>query len=216
LHIPPGFLKPSIWLPMGAFSAACVGYAMKKTGHGIDERSTPVMGVMAAFIFAAQMINFPVFGGTSGHLIGASLAVAVLGMWPAMVVMTAVVIMQALLFQDGGLEALGANVFNLGILGCIVSGPLIAFGKRFGKMGTYISLAFAGWLSVVLASFFCAVELALSGTSPLQVVLPAMLIIHAVIGAFEGVIGVIAFRFICAVNPGISMTNGEVKSCGAS
>jgi len=215
MHIPSGFLEPEVWLPLGAVSVASAAWAMKRTGEDGDERKTPVMGVMAAFIFAAQMVNFPVLGGTSGHLIGASLAVAVLGMWPAMVVMTAVIIMQAVLFQDGGIEALGANVFNLGVLGCLVSGPVLAVGRKFGGRAVYASLALAGWLSVVLASAACAVELALSGTSPLAVVLPVMTSVHAVIGAFEGLISVIALRFICAVNPAITVNNGGGRSCGA-
>ncbi len=198
---------------MGAVSAAYAAYAIKKTGRELDERATPVMGVMAAFIFAAQMINFPVLGGTSGHLIGAALAVAVLGTWPAVVVMTAVVIMQALLFQDGGVEALGANVFNLAVLGCIISGPLLSVGRHFGRKGMFIALAFSGWLSVFASSAFCAVMLALSGTSPLGVVLPAMLTVHAVIGIFEGAISVIAFRFICTLRPSFAALNGKERVC---
>ena len=114
MHIPPGFLKPQVWIPMTGVSASFVGYALKKSGDLVDERKTPLMGVMAAFIFAAQMVNFPVFGGTSGHLIGSALAVSVLGMWPSMVVMTAVVLVQALLFQDGGLGGPRCEHFQYG------------------------------------------------------------------------------------------------------
>jgi len=211
MHIPPGFLEPQVWLPMGGIAAAGAGYALKKTGDELDERRTPVMGVLAAFIFAAQMVNFPVLGGTSGHLIGSTLAVAVLGVWPATVSMTAVVLMQALLFQDGGIEALGANVFNLGIVGCLLSGIILGFGRRFGRTVFYISVGAAGWLSVVAASAFCAVELALSGTVPLAVVLPAMVAVHAVIGVFEGIITVFALRFITAVKPDIVTLAEEAR-----
>ncbi len=185
---------------MTGISAAGVGIALKKSGELIDERKTPVMGVMAAFIFAAQMVNFPVFGGTSGHLIGSALAVAILGMWPAMVVMTCVMLVQALLFQDGGLDALGANVFNMCILGCLISGVIISRGRKINRKVFYLSAALAAWLSVVGAAIFCALELSLSGTSPMKVVLPAMGVIHAVIGVFEGFITIIALRFIGAVN----------------
>ena len=130
MHIPSGFLKPEVWISMEAISAVSVGYALKKSAKQIDDRRMPVMGVLAAFIFAAQMVNFPVAGGTSGHLIGSALAVAIIGMWPAMVVMTSVVLVQALLFQDGGLEALGANVFNMSILGCFISGIIIGRGRK--------------------------------------------------------------------------------------
>ncbi|MBN1290537.1 MAG: energy-coupling factor ABC transporter permease [Candidatus Latescibacteria bacterium] len=206
MHIPPGFLKPEVWISMTGISAASVGYALKKTSNDIDERRMPVMGVLAAFIFAAQMVNFPVAGGTSGHLIGSALAVAVLGLWPAMIVMTSVIFMQALLFQDGGLDALGANVFNMGILGCLISGPLIGLGRKLGR-AEYPSLAIAAWLTVVAASVLCAVELALSGTTPLRIALPAMAAVHAIIGVFEGFVTVIAFRFILSVKPDI--LNGQ-------
>ncbi len=214
MHIPSGFLEARVWLPMGAIAAAGAGYAIRRTGRELDEKRTPVMGVMAAFVFAAQMVNFPVLGGTSGHLMGSALMVAVLGTWPATVAMTAVVIMQALLFQDGGIEALGANVFNMAVLGCIVSGSVLAAGRRFGGGLRSLPLALAGWLSVVAASAFCALELALSGTSPIGIVLPAMTAVHGVIGVFEGLITVVAFRFICSVNPRIAATGKGGAGCG--
>ena len=188
---------------MGGVSAASIGYALKKSAGEIDERRMPVMGVLAAFIFAAQMVNFPVAGGTSGHLIGSALAVAIFGMWPAMVVMTAVIFMQALLFQDGGLDALGANVFNMGILGCLISGPVIGAGRMLGRRAYYPSIALAAWLSVVAAAVFCAVELALSETSPIRIVLPTMAAVHALIGIFEAIVTIVALRFIISVKPDI-------------
>jgi len=212
MHIPPGFLQPQVWVPMVFVSAAGVGYALKKIDKAVDERKIPVMGVMAAFIFAAQMVNFPVLGGTSGHLLGAALATAALGMWPAMIVMAAVVIVQALLFQDGGIDALGANIFNMSILGCLISGIVIGAGKKFGDKGFYLSVVFAGWLSVFAASFSCSVQLALSGTIPFNIVVPAMALIHAVIGVFEGLITVVALKFIISFNPGFISVYNRVKS----
>ena len=212
MHIPSGFLEPQIWIPMNGISAVGVGYALKKSGELVDERKIPVMGVMAAFIFAAQMVNFPVMGGTSGHLIGSALAVAILGMWPSMVVMTSVVLVQALLFQDGGLDALGANVFNMSILGCLISGMIIGTGRKFGQKAFYSSVALAGWLSVVCAAISCAIQLGLSSTSPIKIVLPAMAAVHAVIGAFEGFITVVALRFIISINHGfIKIQTGDEK-----
>lgn len=190
---------------MTGVSVAGVGYALKKIGDILSERKTPIMGVMAAFIFAAQMVNFPVLGGTSGHLLGAALAVAILGMWPAIITLTSVVLVQALLFQDGGLEALGANVFNMGIFSCLITGAVLGVGRKIGRRAFYPSVAFAAWLSVVGASFFCALELALSRTIPLKVILTTMLAVHAVIGVFEGLITIIALRFITAVHPGLIM-----------
>ena len=199
MHIPPGFLKPHVWIPMTGVSAAGIAYALKQTNRVICDRRVPVMGVMAAFIFAAQMINFPVFAGTSGHLIGATLATVILGVWPAMVVMTAVLMVQALLFQDGGLDALGANVFNMAIWGCLVSGIAMDLARRIGEKALYPAIAVAGWLSVAGAAVFCSMELAASGTSPFAIILPAMAGIHAVIGVFEGIITIIAVRFIRAM-----------------
>ncbi len=214
MHIPSGFLEPQVWVPLTGVTAAGVGYALKKSGDFVDERKTPVMGVMAAFIFAAQMVNFPVFSGTSGHLMGAALATAILGMWPGVVVMTSVVLVQALLFQDGGLDTLGANVFNMCVLGCILSGIVIDAGTKLGKRAFYPSVAVASWLSVVGASAACAVQLWVSGTSPIQIVLPAMTAVHAVIGVFEAIITIAALRFIVSVNPkiiNIFTENGTVS-----
>jgi cobalt/nickel transport system permease protein len=211
MHIPPGFLRPEIWIPMTGLSTAGVGYALKKTGGVIDDRRTPVMGVMAAFIFAAQMVNFPVAGGTSGHLIGATLAVAIFGLWPSLVILAAVLLVQCLLFQDGGLDALGANIFNMGIFGCLMSSLIIGLGRKFGDRAFYPSVIIAAWISVFGAAVLCAVELAFSGTIPLLIVLPAMSVIHAVIGAFEGIITVFALRFIFAVNPAVKHLHaGEI------
>ncbi len=203
MHIPPGFLKLEVWAPMTGVTIAGVGYALKKTGAVVDERRTPVMGVIAAFIFAAQMVNFPVAGGASGHLIGAALATAIFGIWPSIVIMASVLLIQALLFQDGGLDALGANIFNMGIWGCLVSGTVIALGRKFGPRMFYPSVVLGAWLSVIGAAVLCAVELGLSETSPLGIVLPAMAGVHAVIGIFEGIITVLALRFIYSVNPDI-------------
>jgi cobalt/nickel transport system permease protein len=209
MHIPTGFLKPEVLLPLGAVSIAGVAYALKRTGETIDDRKTPVIGVMAAFIFAAQMVNFPVLGGTSGHLLGASLAVATLGMWPGMLALTSVVLIQALIFQDGGLDALGANVFNMAISGCLISGIVISTARKLSPRFYYPSVALAAWLSVFAAAILCSIELALSGTSPLKIVLPAMGIIHAIIGVFEGIITVAALKFITAFNPSIlKLENG--------
>jgi cobalt/nickel transport system permease protein len=197
---------------MTGITSASVGYALKKTGETIDERRIPVMGVIASFIFAAQMVNFPVAGGTSGHLIGAALATAIFGVWPAMIVMTAVLIMQCLLFQDGGIEALGANIFNMAIFSCAVSGIIIGIGRKIGGKAFYPATAIGAWCSVFGASVFCSIELGLSGTSPLTIVLPAMAVIHSIIGIFEGIITVVALRFIYAVNPAVKRLNAGMVS----
>jgi cobalt/nickel transport system permease protein len=159
------------------------------------------MGILAACIFAGQMLNFSVTGGTSGHLLGAALATILLGPWPAMLVMTCVVGVQAFLFQDGGLLALGANIFNMGIVGVSVSYAAYRTICGLAKERPWSVLVggfLAGWLSIVIAALACALQLALSGTSPANVAVPAMAGIHALIGIGEGLITVGALAFLAA------------------
>lgn len=201
MHLPDGFLDPKTWATMDVISAGAVGYAVKKTTERLDERQVPLMGVMAAFIFAAQMLNFPVIGGTSGHLLGGVLAAVLLGPWPAVLVMSAVFIVQALFFQDGGLLALGANIFNMGILGAVL-GYYVYFGIRKlfgGDKGILIGTFIASWLVVVLAASATAIELAVSGTSVLRIVLPAMAGVHVVIGLGEAIITTAVVAFVLQV-----------------
>src|SRR5687767_2309979 len=120
LHIPDGFLSLAISIVCWAVTIGLLALAVRKTNVELGERQVPLMGVMAAFIFAAQMINFPVAGGTSGHLLGGALAAITLGPWAAMLVMASVIGVQALLFQDGGLLAMGANILNMGLLTALI------------------------------------------------------------------------------------------------
>jgi cobalt/nickel transport system permease protein len=162
--------------------------AARKTRSQLGERQIPLMGVMAAFIFAAQMINFPVAGGTSGHLLGGALAAIMLGPWSAMLVMASVIGVQGLLFQDGGLVVMGANIFNMGLL-TVALGSL--YHNLSGTQHRGVRLAMAGgiaWLSVMAGALATSLELWLSGTSPLQIVVPAMLSVHALIGIGEALL----------------------------
>jgi ABC-type Co2+ transport system, permease component len=203
MHIPDGFLTANTWAPAWVISTGTIGYCLKKTAGMLKDKMVPLMGIMSAFIFAAQMINFPVIGGTSGHLLGGVLAAVLLGPYAGAVVLTCVLIFQCLIFQDGGLLALGANIFNMAIIGTL--GGYVIFNvlhKIFGsKKGFIIGAAVAAWFSVVLAASFCALELALSGISPLRVVLPAMAGIHALIGIGEAIITVAVLSFIQKVRP---------------
>jgi cobalt/nickel transport system permease protein len=203
MHIPDGFLEASTWAPAWVISTGAIGYCLKKTAGTLKDKTVPLMGIMSAFIFATQMINFPVIGGTSGHLFGGVLAAVLLGPYAGAVVLSCVLIFQCLIFQDGGLLALGANIFNMAIIGTI--GGYIIFNlinKMIGsKTGLQIGAAVAAWFSVVLAAVFCAMELAFSGTSPLSVVLPAMAGVHALIGIGEAIITVAVLSFIQKVRP---------------
>jgi cobalt/nickel transport system permease protein len=160
-----------------------------------------LMGVMAAFIFAAQMINFPVAGGTSGHLLGGALAAITLGPWAGMLVMTAVITVQGLLFQDGGLLVMGANILNMGLI-TVAIGYGLYRGSSLGNRTLKLAVAgVAAWLSVMAAALFTSLQLWLSGTSQLQIVIPAMLTVHAVIGLGEAFITVAALTFIFQTRP---------------
>jgi cobalt/nickel transport system permease protein len=204
LHIPDGFLSPVVsllgWLAAGLF----VGLALRKTKGRIGERQVPLLGVMAAFIFAAQAINFPVAGGTSGHLIGGALAAIVLGPWPAVLVMTAVVALQGLLFQDGGLLVMGWNIFNMGIVTTFIGAAVYGLFRPNSNRGRIIAGgAVAAWVSVEAAAMATAIELAASGTVPLQIGLVAMTGVHALIGIGEAIITVGALLLILGVRPDI-------------
>jgi len=190
VHIPDGFLEPRVWLPAWLVAAGAVAYCSKKTTETLGRRTVPVMGVTAAFIFAAQMLNFPIAGGTSGHLLGGAIAVSVLGPFAGFLVMTVVLIVQCFIFQDGGVTALGANIVNMGLGGTIAIYPIVWLASRLvrGRAGYISGAVIAAWVSVVVASLLCALELALSGTSPAKIVIPAMVGIHAIIGVGEAAI----------------------------
>src|SRR5512141_1921040 len=147
LHIPDGFLSFVVSLFCWGFTALILAVAISRTNKSLGERQIPLMGIMAAFIFAAQMINFPVAGGTSGHLLGGALAAIMLGPWAAMLVMTAVISVQGLLFQDGGLTVMGANILNMGLLTAIVAYGL--YRSLVGRSGSLrlVMVGLAAWLS---------------------------------------------------------------------
>lgn len=210
MHIPDGFLGARIWVPTWLFSLGCLSYWIKRVSSLLKERMVPLMGVMAAFIFAAQMLNFPVAGGTSGHLIGGVLSVVLLGPFAGSIVICIVLIVQCLFFQDGGLTALGANLFNMAFIGAFCSYYIYRFVTDAvfkGKVMTGVVLV--SWLSVVLASAACALELALSGTSPFRIVFPAMVGIHALIGVGEAVITSLVVGFVMKIRPDLIYRNEE-------
>lgn len=215
LHIPDGFLTLVISLIFWAMTIITVGIAVARTNKSLGERQVPLMGVMAAFIFAAQMLNFPVAGGTSGHFLGGALAAIVLGPWTGILVMTAVIGVQALLFQDGGLLVMGANIFNMGTLTA-----MIGFGLYRGVVGrskgTRLAVAgVAAWLAVVASALITAMQLWLSGTTRLEIVVPAMLGVHVLIGLGEAIITVAALTFIEQTRPDL-MTEKAVAARGSS
>jgi cobalt/nickel transport system permease protein len=199
MHIPDGFLSVLVSIILWIISIVAIGYALRRVGKDLGERQVPLMGVLAAAIFAGQMLNFTVAGGTSGHLLGAALATILLGPWAAIIVMTTVVSIQALIFQDGGLLALGANIFNMAVIGVSVSYfAYTSLKKLIGeqKWGVLVSGFVTAWLSIFIASLAAGLELAASGTSPANIAVPAMGGIHALIGIGEGLITIGALAFI--------------------
>jgi len=201
MHIPDGFLSVPVSIFFWLITILVVGYALKRVGVDLGERQVPLIGVLAAAIFAGQMLNFAVAGGTSGHLIGAAIATILLGPWAAMLVLTCVVSIQALIFQDGGLLVLGANIFNMAIIAVTVSYMVYRSVQKLAKgqpWGIFVGGFIAAWLSVEAAALATALELALSGTSPANIAIAAMGGIHALISIGEGLITVGALAFLYA------------------
>ena len=203
MHIPDGFLDAKTLALTGALSAGGLALAARHVNRTLPRDKIPLMGLGAAFVFAAQMLNFPVAGGTSGHLLGGVLAGVLLGPGAAAIVLACVLTVQALLFSDGGVLALGANILNMAFVGAVAGWGIYRLARSFlpGLRGQITAVFFAAWLSTVLASMTCAGELALSGTLPPEVVFPAMIGVHALIGIGEGLITALVILAIARARP---------------
>jgi cobalt/nickel transport system permease protein len=204
MHIPDGFLDPGVAAVTGVVAGGAVAIGLRRAEATFDERRAPLLGVTAAFVFAAQMLNFPVAGGTSGHFLGAALATILLGPWLACLVLAVVLLVQAFLFADGGVSALGANILNMGVVGALGAGLVMGVAMRVlprTRRAFLGAAAVASWLAVVAGSIACSFELALSGTVPLGTVLPAMVGVHALIGVGEAVVTVAAVSAVLASGP---------------
>jgi cobalt/nickel transport system permease protein len=204
MHIPDGFLSGGVAALLWLIAILAVANGLRIADAQLDESRVPLLGVLAAFIFAVQMLNFPVAGGTSGHLLGATLAAVLLGPWIATLVLAVVLVTQCFAFADGGVSALGANIVNMGVLGALLAGYLIkalipllprSRGAFLGIVGV------TAWLAVMVGATTTSIELALSGTVPLGTVLPAMLGVHALIGIGEAVITVAAVSAVLVSRP---------------
>ena len=205
MHIPDGYLSLPVSGICWILAIALIALGLNRVRSEYQERAVPLMGVCAAFIFAAQMINFPIPGGTSGHLLGGTLAGVLLGPWAGSLVMAVVFIVQATLFQDGGLTVLGANIVNMGLVGIFCGYYLYkvirsALGFNSWR-GMAVGTAIAAWSSVFIASLLCAVQLAISGTIGLPVALSAMAFWHVLIGIGEAVITLLAVSYVRRTRP---------------
>ncbi|MBL0155730.1 MAG: energy-coupling factor ABC transporter permease [Bryobacterales bacterium] len=199
MHIPDGFLTTPVWASLAALSLPSAAAFARKAQSGLEDGRVPLMGVMGAFVFAAQMINFPVGIGASGHLVGSALLAATLGPAAAAVVMTAILVIQALIFQDGGLLALGANVFNMAIAGVLAG--YWPYRILSGTRGRMAGLFFGGFLSVIVSAALCLGELALSGVRMPAQVLGISVLVFSVTGLLEGLITVAVIGSLTRMNP---------------
>lgn len=197
MHIPDGVMDPALFIAGWGVAAVGLAVAMAKVNRTIDQRTVPLMALLAAGIFMAQILNFPVGFGTTGHLIGAALAVYMLGPMAAMVVMTAILVIQCLMFGDGGVTALGLNLLNMAIIA-----PITAWGVMNVAGRSAWSVPVAAWASVMAAAAACAFELAASYTISGgaygitgTLAIPAMLGYHTLIGIGEALItgGIVAY-----------------------
>lgn len=210
MHIPDGFISPPVAIVTSLASAGAVSLAMSHNRRNLGLQQAPIIGLTTAFIFAAQMINFPVAAGTSGHLLGGTLAAVVLGSpWAGMIALATVLLIQAFLFADGGITALGANIFNMAVLGVGLGWILTQTLQGLlggSKLRLPLAAGISAGVSVVVAALACSLELALSGTSSLPMILPAMTGIHILIGVGEGIITGSVLTYLIKVRPEILTT----------
>lgn len=206
MHIPDGFIDTPVAAAAGAVAVAGIAVGIKKAANELDERRAPLAGLVAAFVFAVQMLNFPVAGGTSGHLLGGVLAAVLVGPWTGMLCISLVLLIQGLVFADGGLTALGLNIVNMGLIGAV--GGYWVFRAIRGvlpatKPMVVIASGVAAGISVVLASIGFWFEYAIGGSTnvPLGTVFAAMVGTHALIGIGEGLITGLTVGAVLAVRP---------------
>ncbi|MBI1787444.1 MAG: energy-coupling factor ABC transporter permease [Acidobacteria bacterium] len=199
MHIPDGFLSTPVWAALDVAAAPAAAAMTRLAQRGFDEKRVPLLGVMGAFVFAAQMINFPVGAGTSGHLVGGALLAMSLGPAAASVVMTAILAIQALVFQDGGILALGANVFNMAI-GGVLAGylPYHLWGAGRGRR---VAVFLGGFLSVLVAAVLALAELQLSGIAMPAALLGVSLGLFVVSAVLEGAITLAVFQAMETLHP---------------
>jgi len=214
MHIPDAVLREPVWISTACLAGGAVILSARAVERSLDLRRIPLMGVLGAFVFAAQMVNFavPLAGATSGHFVGASLLAILLGPFAGLLVMAAILAIQALIFADGGITALGANISNMALLASFVGYLIYRAIHRPGDVWRRRAAAFvAGWAAIVAASIACAVEIALSGRASIRAVVPAMALVHAAIGIAEGLINAAVLEFLAALDPGIVEAEGEIR-----
>ncbi len=205
MHIRDGILAPEVCLAAGAISLGAITYSLRRLRFDLEDRAVPLTGMMAAIVFAGQMVNFPLFGlPVSGHLLGGVLAAVMLGPWAGCLAISMVLIVQAVLFSDGGLMSLGANILNMAVVGAWGGYAVYATIRRMlgnGAAATVSAAVIAAWLSVLgAAALFCAEFLCSSrsaGVDP-RGVLSLMVLYHSLIGVGEALITGAVLSFVLA------------------
>ena len=206
MHVPDGFLDAPTSVVTGVVAAAAVGVALRRARGELDDRTAPMAGLVAAFVFAGQMINFPVGAGTSGHLLGGALAAVLVGPWAGLLCLAVVLLVQALFMADGGVTALGTNITLMGVVGCFVGYAvvrlvLLVLPRRPASVAP--AAAVGALLSVPAAAAVFTLLFAVGGTAPIDVpaVLAAMLGWHLVIGLGEAAVTGLVVASVVAVRP---------------
>ncbi len=206
MHIPDGYLDPTLCVVFAIISAVFVILGLFQAKKYLGTKAIPLFAVLTAGVFAFQMLNFPIVGGTSGHLVGATLVSVFLGPFGALLSMSIILLIQAFVFADGGVTALGANIFNMGLIGGFV-GYYVYLGIRKivkkGNWGIRIGAAVGSYLAIVLAALACGLQIGWSYTFPygVQYTVPAMVGWHLIIGVGEAIITVIVIEYVIRVRP---------------
>ena len=206
MHIPDGFINAPTSLAAGAVAAGGVGVSLRRAAETLQEKQAPLAGLIAAYIFAVQMLNFPVAAGTSGHLLGGALAAVLVGPWAGALCVSVVLLVQGLLFADGGLSALGLNIVNMALVtawGGYAVFLLLRRALPATKTSVVVSAGIAAGISVVLAAGSFVVEYAIggAGNAPVGTVFAAMVGVHTLIGIGEGIITALTVGVVLGVRP---------------
>lgn len=206
MHAPDGFLNAGTAVATGAISAGTVGLALRQARQSLRDMQIPLAGIAAAFVFAAQMINFPVAAGTTGHLIGGALAAILLGPHMGALVVAVVVVVQAFVFADGGITALGYNLLNMAIIPAYGGFAAFTLFRRLlpvSASGVIAATALAGWTSILLSAMAFSIEWLFGATAPVSFtdVFVAMVGVHLLIGVGEGLISGATLGAVLASRP---------------
>jgi cobalt/nickel transport system permease protein len=217
VHIPDGFINAPASLAAGAAAAGGVGVSLRRAAQTLQDRQAPLAGLVAAYIFAVQMLNFPVAAGTSGHLLGGAMAAILVGPWAGALCVAVVLLVQGLLFADGGLSALGLNIVNMSLITAWGGYAVFALLRRAlpaTKASVTAAAGVAAGISVVLASLAFVVEYAVGGNggAPVGTVLAAMVGVHTLIGIGEGVITALTVGLVLGVRPDLVHGAAELQT----